>query len=289
LLKNKKEFPMELEITLNIDGAKKKFQKKSISRLPVVPYTLGIITQNWETSAWDKDSQVVQACPLMDYPSGTLKGHTYLVSDAWVLYGKKIMTERAWKWWIQTDVRNYLMINRGSKWNNDGNTDEPAFEDICLPNNFIAMDSFTTTHARIVGRHSLNFNVGILDPKKDNWFYRPWQFMMATTQKNKPPHEVGRIADGSYFVYTPVMGSRDQWIQNSRVEFFPKLPMNVTYENKTYTITGYCLKGASVYGHAEETDVPLRLVRYIGEWSEPCPEWHLSTRPVPPEVRPEWK
>jgi hypothetical protein len=232
---------------------------------------------------------VVQACPLMDSPKGTLKGHTYLVSDAWVLYMRNLLGERGWKWWIQTDVRNYLMINRGSKWNFDGNTDEPAFEDIGLPNNFVALDMFTNTHSRVVNRHSLNFNVGTLDPKIDNWFYKPYQFWMATTQKNKPPHEVGRIGDGSYFVYTPVMGSREQWIQNSRVELFPKLPMTVTYENRKYLITGYSLLGACVYGHSEDKDIPLRYVRTIGEWIEPCPEWHLSTRPVPPESKAEWK
>jgi hypothetical protein len=258
-------------------------------RLPVVPYQLAIITQNWESSAWDTDSQVVQACPLMDYPKGTLKGHTYLVSDDWVLYMRGLLGERAWKWWIQTDVRNYLMINRGSKWNFDGNTDEPAFEDIALPNNFVALVAFTDTHSRIVNRHSLNFEVGSLDPAKDNWFYKPYQFWMATTQRMKPPHEVGRIGDGTYFVYTPVIGQKEQWIQNSRVEMFPPLPFDVTYNGKIYTITGYALLGASVYGHAENEDIPLRLVRKLGEWIEPCPEWHLQTRPVPPDSRNEWK
>jgi hypothetical protein len=262
---------------------------RRIPRLPVVPYQLAIITQLWEASEWDGRSQVVQACPLMDYPKGTLKGHTYLVSDDWVLYMRGLLGERAWKWWIQTDVRNYLMINRPSKWNFDGTLDDPAFEDIALPNNFIALDAFTDTHARIVNRHSLNFEVRSLDPAKDNWFYKPWQFMMATTQKQTPPYEVGRIGDGSYFVYTPVIGSREQWIQNSRIEMFPPLPFDVEYQGKTYTITGYALLGASVYGHAADVDIPLRLVRKLGELIEPYPEWHLNTRPVPPETRPEWK
>jgi hypothetical protein len=264
-------------------------KRLSGDRLPVVPYQLAIITQNWESSAWDSDSQVVQACPLMDYPKGTLKGHTYVVSDTWVLYMRNLLGERAWKWWIQTDVRNYLMINRGSKWNFDGNTDEPAFEDIALPNNFVALDKFTDTHARIINRHSLNFEVGSLDSAHDNWFYKPYQFWMATTQRNAEPHEVGRIGDGTYWVYTPVMGQREQWIQNSRIEMFPPLPMDVTNQGKRYTITGYALLGASVYGHAAEMDIPLRLCRTLGEWIEPCNEWHLQTKPVPPEIKPEWK
>ncbi len=258
-------------------------------RLPVIHYDLGIMTQLWQSSAWDDRSQVVQAGPLMDYPKGKLKGHTYLVSDAWVLYMKRLLAERAWKWWIVTDGVNFLMINRDSKWNGDGNTDEPAFEDIFLPNNFVAMDKYTSTHSRIVNKHSLHFDVSSLDPDKDNWYYKPTEYWMATVQKTKPPHEVGRVADGSYFVYTPVIGQREQWIQKSRVEMFPKLPMDVTYEGKTYTITGYALLGASVYGHAAEMDVPLRLVRFIGELIHPCPEWKLSTRPVPPEVKPKWK
>lgn len=264
-------------------------RKNIKSRLPVIPHDLGIMTQLWEPSEWDNRSQVVQAGPLMDYPQGRLKGHTYVVSDAWVLYMKRLLTERAWKWWIVTDGVNFLMINRDSKWNGDGNTDEPAFEDIFLPNNFVAMDKHTGTHSRIVNKHSLHFDVSTLDPTRDNWFYKPTEYWMATTQKQKPPFEVGRVADGSYFVYTPVIGQREQWIQRSRVERFPSLPMDVTYQGRRYTITGYALQGASVYGHAAEMDVPLRLVQHIGELIHPCPEWKLTTRPVPPEVKPEWK
>lgn len=259
-----------------------------IPRLPIIPYDLGIVTQLWEPSEWDDRSQVVQACPLQDNPVGKLKGHTYLVSDAWVLYMKRILTDKAWKWWIQTDVRNYLMINRASKWNFDGNTDEPAFEDICLPNNFVMMDRHTPSHSRIVNKHSLNYPVNTLDPKKNNWFHEPAGYHMATVQKTAPPHEVGRVGDGTYFVYTPMIGQREQWIQKSRVEMFPKLPMLVTYESKRYNITGYSLLGASVYGYADGVYIPLRLVQFIGDLRHPCPEWKLSTKPVPPEVKPEW-
>lgn len=272
-------------ITVSITRA-----EKPIPYLPIIQYDLGIVTQLWESSEWDNRVQVVQACPLMDYPSGRLKGHTYVVSDAWVLYMKRVLTPRAWSWWIQTDGVNFLMINRDSKWNETPpNWEEPAFEDICLPNNFVAMDKHTTTHSRIVNKHSLNFPASTLDPKKDNWFYKPTEYHMATVQKTKPPHEVGRVGDGTYFVYTPMMGQREQWIQKSRVEPFPKLPTDVTYEGKIYTITGYSLLGASVYGYADGVYIPLRLVQFIGDLRHPCPEWKLNTRPVPPEVKPEWK
>ena len=64
--------------------------------------------------------------------------------------------------------------------------------------------------------------------------------------------------------------------------------MDVTYQGKAHTITGYCLQGASVYGHAADMDIPLRLARVPGELLHPCPEWKLNEKPVPPEVRPEW-
>lgn len=260
-----------------------------IPHLPIISYDLGIITQSWEPSEWDDRSQVVQVCPLMDYPKGTLKGHTYLIGDNWVLYMKRVLTDKAWKWWIQTDVRNYWMINRPSKWNFDGTLDEPAFENIGAPNNFVAMDKHTATHSRVVGKHSLNFPVNTLDPAKDNWFYKPTEYWMATAQKQKPPHEVTRIGDGTYFVYTPVIRQKpEQWIQKSRVEMFPKLPMLVRYEGKWHNITGYALLGASVYGYADGVYIPLRLVQFIGDLRHPCPEWKLNTRPVPPETKPEW-
>lgn len=283
------------------------------SRLPVIPYRLGIIKQDLQTTLerdWD-----VQARKMHDNSRTLTKGNTYLVNDDWVIYMKRIMTYEAWWWWIGEEFM--LMINRTSKWGSGPPDEEPKFECIGLPCNFIALDKFTTTHARVVAKDSVNYKaMQLLDHKKDNWFYKPTQYWKCTMHQLSG--EV-RLVGAALHVYTPVIRQQpEQWIlykdipvsgirqavnrlvgwfapsllgvpQYSAVELFPELPMDVTYEGKRYTIAGYALLGASVYGHAAEMDVPLRLCRVPGELRHPCPEWKLSEKPVPPEVRAEWK
>lgn len=247
-----------------------------IVRLPVIPYKLGIILQDYDESAYTGTSWTVQARKMNDTPKIAPKGATYQVSDKWVLYMKKLMTYRAWFWWIAAEYM--LMINRRSKWGTGKPDEMPRFECIALPNNFIASDSETALFARVVGRDSRFFNTDTLNPERDNWYHNPHQFWKATMHKEGQVRLVGQ-AD---HVYTPVIRQlSEQWIQKNFVEWFPKLPMNVTYNGKTHTITGYCLLGASVYGHAEHEDIPLRLARVPGELIHPCPEWRLSEKPVP--------
>lgn len=253
-------------------------------RLPVVPYRLGIIRQDLVELADTGMSITVQARKMNDTPKIAPKGDTMVVSDAWYLYMKKLMTIPAWTWWGVSP--RMLMINRTSKWYDEDSKEMPRFECIALPCNFIASDYFTGAFAHVVARDSRNFNTSALDPKIDNWFYRPWQFHKATAHNDD-----GQVflVGTSLHVYTPVIREEpDLYIQKDFVEWFPNLPMNVTYNGKPYTIDGYCLKGASVYGHSEEMDIPLRLSRVPGELIHPCPEWSLSEKPVPAEVRPEW-
>lgn len=253
-------------------------------RLEVVPYRLGIIKQDLLEPVDTGMSITVQARKMNDSPKVGPKGDTVLVSDDWYLYMKKLMTDPAWTWWGVSPCM--LMINRTSKWFDEDSKEQPRFECIALPNNFIASDVSVNGFARVVARDSRNFPALLLNPKLDNWFHRPWQFWKCTAHNdNGDVFLVG----ASLHVYSPVIREeKELYIQENFVEWFPALPMTVTYQGKQHTITGYCLQGASVYGHAETMDIPLRLARKQGELLHPCPEWRLNEKPVPPEVRPEW-
>jgi len=254
-------------------------------RMPVVEHTLGIIKQDLlEIGADTGTSITVQARKMNDTPKIAPKGDVMVVSDAWYLYMRKLMTDAAWHWWGITP--RMLMINRESKWFDEASTEMPKFECIALPCNFIATDYFINDFAHVLSRDSQHFDVSKLDPQKDNWYYYPWLFWKATAHNdNGDVWLVGK----SLHVYTPVIREEpDVYIQKNFVEWFPPLPMNVTYQGHVYRITGYCVQGASVYGHADAFDVPLRLARAPGECIHPCPEWSLKEKPVPPEVRPEW-
>jgi hypothetical protein len=249
----------------------------------VIPYYLGIITQDKTVPL--TFAHEVQACPLQDVPISVNKGHTYQVSDQWVYYMAELLTPAAWRWWIA--MENMLMINRPSKWGSGPDNEEPMFENIGLPNNFVAIDKLTSTHGRVVGRSSTNTDTSVLDPARDNWHYKPTEYWMATTQ-SKADRSVGHVGDGSYHVYTPVIRQApEQWIHLGRVELFPIVPTTVTYQGAAHYITGYSVLGANVYGHTETMDVPLRIVTN-GVATHPCPEWRLLTAPVPEERKPGW-
>ncbi len=263
------------------------YELRPRKRLPVVPYILGIVREELkEIGVPVGTTNVVQARKMNDSPKIAPKGDTIVVSDSWYLYMRKLMTQKAWEWWGVTP--RFLMINRDSKWSNPDIIEMPKFECIALPLNFIAAYNFVNGFARVVARNSQNFNTNTLDPKVDNWFYRPWQFSKASVHNAATGGNIGLVGDGLH-VYTPIIKEEpDIYIQRDFVEWFPPLPMSVTYQGKQYTITGYCLLGASVYGHADEMDIPLRLARVPGELIHPCPEWMLKEKPVPVEVRAEW-
>ncbi len=273
-------------ITVHFAAGDVQYEKK---RLPVVPYKLGIILQDMRPeelalAALQPTSQVVQAREANDNPKpvGNTKGSPMLVSDDWYYYMKKLMTQKAWEWWGVWP--NMLMINRESKWWDETSNEMPKFECILLPCNFIASDKTTNQYSRIIARSSVNMPP--LDPAKNNWFSEPWMFSKATM--HAVTGNVQLVGTG-FHVYTPIMKqAAELWIETSFVEWFPSLPMDVTYQGRSHTITGYCLQGASVYGHAEEMDIPLRMATKPGELLHPCPEWILRELPVPPEVRPEW-
>lgn len=253
-------------------------------RLPVMSGTLGIITQDLVTPM--ERAGDVQVAPLHDAPrwGDHPKDGTYKVADNWVLYMKTQMTQKAFEWWIVNE--NTLMINRPSKWGSGWPWQQPMFENIALPCNFVELDDFRYGHARVVSRSSVNFDTSTLDPAKDNWFYKPTQFWKAT--RHVPSGKV-YLVGSELHVYTPVIKQKPEiWLNTKRIELFPTLPMPVTYKGVQYIITGYCLRGASVYGHAAEMDIPLRLARVPGECEHPCPEWRLIEKSVPPETRENW-
>jgi hypothetical protein len=269
-----------MKITILVDGKKPiegniELETPPVpGRLPVTQHYLGIIKQDLTVPLTFENE--VQACPLQDTQFGTGKGHTYRVSDSWVYYMREVMTQPAWNWWIA--MENMLMINRSSKWGSG--TEEPMFENIGLPNNFLEFDMITSTHARVVGKSSTDFDTSVLDSSVDRWPYKPTEYWMATTQ-NRNDRSVGNVGDGSYRVFTPVIRmAPEQWIHLGRLELFPIVPRTVTYLGTPYYITGYSVYASNVYGHAEELDVPLRIVTN-GIAEHPCPDWHLHTAPLP--------
>ena len=182
-----------------------------------------------------------------------------------------------------------LVFNRNHRWDSSGgaiDSDWPRAENLCYPCNFLSFDKFTPTHARVVG-HMNTLDTRILDPLKNNWYYEPHLFSKCTMHNLKG--EVRNVGT-SYHVYHPVIrGEPEQWAHRDRIEFFPNLQFTVMHKGKPTIVTGYCLRGANVWGHTKEEDIPLRLAHVPGELIHPYPEWKLYEKPVPPEVRPEWK
>ena len=244
-------------------------------RLPVIPYKLGIIKQRFDIAT--ERSFDVQAGPLMDFPKGRTKGHTYTVPLEWIEYMQKLMTPDAWSWWKRPYM---LMVNRRHKYDDldPSDLDECQFENIMLPCNFIAIDQMTSTHGRVVGRMNTH-DTRRLNPKKNNWFYEPYLFWKASMHNNEG---LVRNVGLGFDVYTPVIRQRpEQWALLADIEFFPILPFAVEYEGRTEEVTGYCLLGASVLGHTATRDIPLRLCTKPREVIHPT-IWHLDTLPVIP-------
>ncbi len=268
-------------MTINIIS---KPTSKPKTRLPVITNRLGIVKQDLVTPLyrqWD-----VQAGSLMDNPKGTGKGHTYIVYWPWFEYAQRIMSKEAYNWWKREFM---LVFNRNHRWDSSGgaiDSDWPRAENLCYPCNFLSFDKFTPTHARVVG-HMNTLDTRILDPLKNNWYYEPHLFSKCTMHNLKG--EVRNVGT-SYHVYHPVIrGEPEQWAHRDRIEFFPNLPFTVIHKGKPTKVTGYCLRGANVWGHTEQEDIPLRMAHVPGELIHPYPEWKLYEKPVPPEVRPEWK
>ena len=242
-------------------------------RLPVIPYRLGIIKQ--KTTPTDRTFDP-QTQALMDNPIGVNKGHTYIVPLEWMNYMKRLMSDAAFRWWLYPDT---MMVNRRHKY--DGleppSDDECRFENISLPCNFIAFDQMTATHGRVVGRMNTH-NTASLDPNKNNWYNEPHLFWKASMRNSEGDvRKVGSALD----VYTPVIRQLpEQWANLGHIELFPPLPFFMEYEGIEEMVTGYCLQGASVYGHTLTRDIPLRLCRTSGELLHPI-AWRLTTKPVP--------
>lgn len=244
------------------------------SRLPVVPYRLAIIKQ--------KVGEVLertfdpQTNPTMNEPIGMNKGAPVIIPIEWIEWMRNLMDAKAHAWWIRPDM---MMVNRRHKY--DGlyppSTDECRFENIMLPCNFVAIDQLTPTHARLVSRKTSD-NPKLLDPKVNNWMNEPWLFWKGSAHnKEGKIIKVGTELD----MFTPAIRSKPElWANRVHLEEFPELPFEVVYEGKAEIITGYCLQGASVYGHALTRDIPLRLARTAGELIHPT-KWMLAEKPVP--------
>ncbi len=239
-------------------------------RRRVSPHILAIIKQSYDETTgetmpngFDPATGQTQDTPA----DGWSKGHTILIDESWFVYMQKIMTPAAYRLW--RNIGGQLFNHE------DGN----KMENVSLPNNFIAFDYIGATHARMVCRYSLQAP-SALNPLDDNWFDDPTSFWMST-MVNKFG-DVLLMGNGDY-VFTPVVKrAPERYIPLSKVELFHTLPFDTVYENVTEHVTGYCLEGTDVWGHAETRDIPLRLVGQDRIARHPCAGWMLETKPVIP-------
>jgi hypothetical protein len=261
------------KLFLTIDGVVKEFVEKDKPPIPtnrknVFPYRLAIIKQNYQGTDFQGKDTIPQVSPTQDTPADKLqKGHTILIGSSWFSYMRTLMTVPAYRWWTNIGAQIF------------NHPDGDKAENIMLPGNFIALDSFTSTHARIVCKDSLQAPSN-LNPLVDCWYKKPTEYWMST--KVDKLGNIGLVGMASY-VYTPVVKRlSERWCPLIKIELFPSLPFDVTYNGVVEHITGYCIEdGTDIYGHAESRDVPLRLVvdRLV---IHPCPEWQLDSKPVIP-------
>lgn len=250
-------------------------------RREVFPHRLAIIKQGeyWLIPDGRSDPQTQAA---QDNPIGISKGHTIQFDDSWFSYAKKIMTDSAYSWWSTpfTQVFNrHHRLDGCNPRNNDGDTDEPRAENMIMPGNILALDKFTQTHARIICRDSMQAPVN-LNPLVDNWKTKPTEWMMSTMVDN---NGVVRLVGSGRYVFTPVVKRlAERWCALIHIELFPPLPFDVTYDGSLEHVTGYCIEGTDVWGHAETRDIPLRLVGQDRVPVHPCDGWSLSSKPVIP-------
>lgn len=237
------------------------------TRRAVFPYRLAIIKQNYQDTDFQGKETIPQVSPTQDTPADKLgKGHTILLDISWFVYMSQLMTASAYRWWTNIGAQ---IFNHA-----DGN----KAENIMLPGNFIALDLFTPTHARIVCKDSLQ--APSLDPSVDNWYSKPTEYWMST--KVDKLGNIGLVGTAEY-VYTPVVKRLpERYCPLSKIELFPPLPFDIVYNGVTEHITGYCIQdGTDIYGHAETRDIPLRIV-VDRVATHPCLGWSLSSKPVIP-------
>lgn len=236
-------------------------------RKSVFPHRLAIIKQNYQGTDFQGKATIPQVSPTQDTPADKLgKGHTILLGASWFSYMRQLMGASAYRWWTNIGAQIFN--------HSDGN----KMENIGLPGNFAALDSFSPTHARIVCMDSLN--TPQMNPLDRNWYKRPTDFWMST--KVDPFGNIGLVGTAEY-VFTPVVKRlAERWIPLSKIELFPPLPFDVLYQGVPEHVTGYCVQdGTDIFGHAETRDIPLRLV--INRVAvHPCDGWALESKPVIP-------
>jgi hypothetical protein len=201
------------------------------------------------------------------------------------------MTQKAWELWGTEPY--FYMKNIVDKWADpEGHAGvEPQFVCQVMSLNFVCAYYFQNEFARLVAMDSRHFDTRLLTKEANNHFTEPWLYHKGSTHTTIGGGKVGLVGNEQH-MYNPLLyDPRDGigvFIEKGFVEWFPDIPMLVTYNGVQHSIDGYCLEGQEVWGHTDEIDVPLQIfVNGKLEW--PCPEWISHEAFIPPEYRNDWK
>jgi len=160
-----------------------------------------------------------------------------------------------------TRAKNALWINN-AEWDNEipYNPSDEAVSHIC-GGNFIAYDTETPTHVRLVSyANDLDMN-RVLNPEIDNWVMKPYKWWKAiAVNKDGTLINVGQDVDAFF----PLLrGKYELWMYKKHLEFFPK-----GYH--------YQLRGCNVY------DAGRPLLTVVGRKRMFHTSWRLETVGVIP-------
>ena len=225
----------------------------------------------------------VNASPVNDEAVPTSvsnKGHT-IPCGSWFPFMRLLQTQPAFN----------FATEPGKLWiNTHYNTDaEAVAECIVSSGNFVALGQSLFIPGLGVFHEiasALPYMASMYDPDALNWWQTP-QLIHKQTARNLDG--VMQNVGANLHVYNPLLKKTEHlWLHSDYVETFPALPRNVEYQGTSYLITGYIVRGANVWGHAAEMDVPLRLYPSKDNLTEPCPDWHLYSQGVIPQERPDW-
>jgi len=202
-------------------------------------------------------------------PNDTLKGDRVLVSSSWFAHMKKIQSEKAYNW-VRT--KHAWWFNKDDDWMAELITSAGSVHHILDENQ---------THYKIAGL-PYDLETGSLDPNKHNWFHLPHLYTKITAHNMMG--QMFRVGSG-FNCYAPLLKKKpDLWIHKMYAERFTKPPFSVIYQEQQYTIVGYVLQGASVYGRTSTGEtIPLLLARFAGERMFTTLQWSINSQTTVPE------
>lgn len=161
-------------------------------------------------------------CTMQDRGQGTIKGRTIPIRARWWRYIERINNPLGYEYarsidamWINIHYDNEIPYSTGRA------------ESIDCGGNFIEWDIETPTHVRRVD-YPNNFDADTLDPRYDNWFFKPHRFWKACAVNADGRvinvHRKGQPVD----VYIPrirnepLNGLEGCWIEKKKLVFLPE-------------------------------------------------------------------